>query len=510
MAQPPTLRLVQPPPTANPGNSSPTTHWSSDAGPIADTGPQATTSGTSVGVESNGFPASPAQHFAQMADAESSAPRTRLAYYQGGLSESGGARSLDSLNRRVTELERRRRAGPAVPPVPTRGWEHDIFGRLQVDTVTIGQSPSNIAQVGHAPNGTELERARLGVQGAGHDVYFYRFEADFAQPDPVTGQRPRILDAYVEIRELPLGTLRMGQFRVPLGVERVTSANDLTFIERGLPQAFNPARELGIMALNSTQNYFASWYSDLSTQQADSEGEQFGKSGRLDYTQRVVFLPWYDEPSGGRYLFHVGAGYLYSNTRNSNVRYGSAPEAVLQYANQINLIPDFVSTGSILARDTQTLQAEASTVLGPLSFQAEYYGVFVNPTVNPVAGQGDLFFSGWYVFASYFLTGEHRVYNRTQAVYTSVTPFTNFFRVRGASGGIINGLGAWELAVRFSQLNLSDRYIQGGQLDDVTFGVNWYLNRQMKVMANYIYAMNDVHNDTTFANLFLTRCQVVW
>jgi phosphate-selective porin OprO/OprP len=456
--------------------------------------------------------ASPAQHFAETADFETSTlkPPARLAYFQGGLSESGGAASLDSLNRRVDELEQRERAGAFTTPPPSRGWQHDVFGRIQADTVTMGQSPSNIAQVGHAPNGTELERARVGVQGVGHDVYFYRFETDFAQPDPVTRLRPRILDAYAEIRELPFGTLRMGQFRVPLSVERVTSANDLTFIERGLPQAFNPARELGIMAMNSTPNYFFTWYSDLSTQQATAEGEQFGKAGRVDYTQRIVFLPWYDEPSEGRYLFHVGGAYLYSNTRNSNVQYGSAPEAVLQYADTVNVIPNFVDTGSILARDTNTVQAEASTVLGPLSFQAEYYGVFVNPTVNPLAGQKDLFFSGWYVFGSYFLTGEHRVYNRTQAIYTSVTPFTNFFRVRGADRGILTGLGAWEVAVRFSQLNLSDRYIQGGRLNDVTCGLNWYLTRQMKVMANYIYAMNNVHNQPTYANVFETRAQVVW
>ncbi|MGH7138080.1 MAG: OprO/OprP family phosphate-selective porin [Pirellulales bacterium] len=453
---------------------------------------------------------SPAEHFAQTADAElvSIRPDARLAYYQGSLAQNGGEVSLDSLNRRVGALERGQ-AGGYDMPLRTGSWQHYVFGRLQGDTVTIGQSPSNIAQVGHAPNGTELERARLGVQGTGYDVYFYRFEADFAQPDPVSGRAPRITDAYAEIRELPFGTLRMGQFRVPLSIERVTSANDLTFIERGLPQAFNPARELGIMAMNSTQSYFFSWYSDVSTQQANAEGEQFGKSGRVDLTERIVLLPWYDEPSEGRYLFQLGAGYLYSNTRNSVVRYGSAPEAVLQYANVVNVIPNFVDTGNIVARNTNTVQAEASTVLGPLSFQAEYYGVFVDPTVNPLGGQ-DLFFSGWYVFGSYFLTGEHRVYNRTQAIYTSVTPFTNFFRVRGADRGILTGPGAWEAAVRFSQLNLSDRSIQGGRLNDITLGLNWYLTRQMKIMLNYVYVMNDVHNVMTYANIVETRAQVVW
>lgn len=455
---------------------------------------------------------SPAEHFAQAADAELSRPQspTRLAYYQGSLAQNGGEDSLDSLDRRVEALEQGRRLAEYEAAQARGRFDYHVFGLLQGDTVTLGQSASNIAQVGHAPNGTELERARLGLQGKGFDRYFYRFSADFAQPDPVTSRAPRVVDAYAEIRELPFGTLRMGQFRVPMSINRLTNPNDLTFIERGLPQAFNPARELGVMAMNSTANYFFSWYSDISTQQADAAGQQFGKAGRVDLTQRIVFLPWYDEPSGGRYLFEVGGAYLYSNTRNSNVRYASAPEAVLQFGNQINLIPYFVDTGAILARDTNTLQAEASTVLGPLSFQAEYYGVFVNPTVSPLAGGSDLFFSGWYVFGSFFLTGEHRLYNRTQAIYTSVTPFTNFFRVRGAERGVFTGPGAWEVAVRFSQINLSDRYIQGGRLNDVTFGLNWYLTQQMKIMANYIYAMNDVHHNRTYANIVETRAQVVW
>lgn len=457
---------------------------------------------------------SPARHFAEVADAAvlPSPPRppTRLAAFQGSLAENGGEDSLDSLNRRVEALEHNQ------PPVQTTAagaghrFDHRVFGMLQGDSVTIGQSAANIGQVGHAPNGVDLQRARLGIQGRGYDRYFYRFSVDFAQPDPVTSRVPRIVDAYAEIRELPFGTLRMGQFRVPMGIERLTNPNDLTFIERGLPQAFNPARELGLMAMNSTANYFFSWYGNVSTQQASAAGQQFGKAGRVDLTQRVVFLPWYDEPSGGRYLFEVGGAYLYSNTRNSNVRYASAPEAVLQYGNQINLVPYFVDTGAILARDTNTLQAEASTVLGPLSFQAEYYGVFVNPTVNPLPGGNDLFFSGWYVFGSYFLTGEHRLYNRTQAIYTSVTPFTNFFRLRGADRGILTGLGAWEVAVRFSQLNLRDRYVQGGRLNDVTFGLNWYLTQQMKIMANYIYVMNNLRDTTSYANVVETRAQVVW
>lgn len=444
---------------------------------------------------------------AQLADAPA-----QLTAFQPSLSESGGQDALNSLNRRVQALEQQKQqSGQKEKRDPNApgggaGFEHNLFGRIQADTVTIGQNPENIKQVGHAPNGTDFRRARIGMQGTGYDIYFYRFEVDFSNPDQVAPLVPRITDAYVEIRQLPLGTLRMGEFRVPLSSERLMSANDLTFIERGLPQTFSPARQLGLMLFNSTENYLASYYTDISTFQATDEGEQFGKAGRFDFTQRLVFLPWYDEPSDGRYLFFFGGAFNYQNARNNTVKYSTTPEAVLQYFTTKNEIPSFISTGNITARDVQIAQVEASTVLGPLSIQGEYYGTWVTPTASGTP----YFFHGAYAFVSYFLTGEHRVYSRDQGYYTSVTPFTNFFRVRGSDGRVVQGSGAWELAARFSTMNLSDRSIQGGRLNDVTLGVNWYLTRQLKVMANYIYAMNNVNNRQTYADIFETRCQVVW
>jgi phosphate-selective porin OprO/OprP len=458
-----------------------------------------------------------AQSFAEFADNQflrPVPPSAHLVAYQPSLSENGGQEALDSLNRRVEALERqnqetgqREKREPASGLEQHHGFEHNFFGRIQSDSVSIGQSPANIAQVGHAPNGVDFRRVRIGMQGTGYEIYFYRLEVDFVEPDKVTNRRPRLTDAYAEIRQLGyLGTLRMGEFRVPLSTERLMSANDTTFIERGLPQAFNPSRQLGLMLFNSTPNYLASYYTGISTFHATNEAEQFGKAGRFDFTQRFVFLPWYDEPSDGRYLLHFGGAYLYENARNATISYQTAPEAVLTYDNQHNLIPSFIQTGDIVARNSQIAQVEASTVLGPLSFQGEFYANWVDPT----AGSTPYYFHGAYVFVSYFLTGEHRLWNRDQGYYTSVTPFTNFFRLRGSDRSIMQGPGAWELAARFSTMDLSDKSIQGGRLNDITLGVNWYLNRQMRIMANYIYAMNNVDNMPSYADIFLTRAQIVW
>src|SRR3569623_697363 len=323
-------------------------------------------------------------------------------------------------------------------------------------------------------------------------------EVDFVQPDEVTKKRPRLTDAYFEVRQLPwLGTFRLGQYREPYSVERYTSANDLTFLVRGLTQAFLTSRNFGAMLYDNSQNQKWHWGNGLFAERATNFGEFFSNAPRGAYVNRVDWVPWYDEPSGGRYMAALGTGYSYRNLAGIAQSFSSTPEVSLQY-DATSVIPSFVSTGALNEKTLQIYQAQAFTVLGPLSFQAEYYGTYVNQINNP-----NVFFQGMYVYGSYFLTGEHRPYDRKQGVFTAVKPFGDFFRVR-TDRGICTGLGAWEVAARFSSLNLSDRNIQGGRLNDVTLGLNWYLNFQTRVMFNYIHAFLNRHNVPSDADVVST------
>src|SRR5436189_82756 len=49
-----------------------------------------------------------------------------------------------------------------------------------------------------------------------------------------------------------------------------------------------------------------------------------------------------------------------------------------------------------------------------------------------------------------------------------------------------SGLGAWQIGARFSYVNLNDKAVQGGLIYDWTFGLNWFLNPNVKFQANYI------------------------
>ena len=161
----------------------------------------------------------------------------------------------------------------------------------------------------------------------------------------------------------------------------------------------------------------------------------------------------------------------------------------------------------MVAEDFNVLQTEAALVWGPFSLQSEFFFVPVQDqgaaaTAN-WAGYGPTTrdFYGAYVYGSWFLTGESRKYRRDRGVFDRVTPYSNFWCIRGA--GI--GSGAVELTSRLSYLDLRmdgipaatggatnprAQYENAGMETDMTLGVNWYWNPNLRWMFNYIHSWN--------------------
>jgi phosphate-selective porin OprO/OprP len=181
----------------------------------------------------------------------------------------------------------------------------------------------------------------------------------------------------------------------------------------------------------------------------------------------VTGLPlWEDE---GRRLVHLGLGYLH-RFRGEGERYAQRPEA--------HLAGRFVDTGPFDATDANVFDAELAWVEGPLSLQGEY----THSLVAGRAGQGDLAFWGAYGQASWFPTGEHRVYDQAAGGFGRLRPRASFDPARGT-------WGAFELALRYAYLDLSDRGLRGGKLSDVSAGVNWYLFPNARIMLDYVHAV---------------------
>jgi phosphate-selective porin OprO/OprP len=335
-------------------------------------------------------------------------------------------------------------------------FQLSVGGMIQDDWLWSGEDGGLKDDVGDQEDGTEFRRVRLYVQGSVYGSAEYKLEVDFA------GGTTALKDVYLGLTDLPVGKLRMGHFKEPFSLDELTSDRFLTFVERGLPNAFVPSRNSGFMLYDAVLRNRATWAAGV-FRDTDDGGKSIDDGG-YNVTGRVTVLPIYEDD--GLSLLHLGAAYSYRNP-DDTLRYSARPEA--------HLANTFVDTGTMAADRANLYGLEAAWVSGPFSAQAEY----VWADAKRLNGAPDVDFSSYYVQSSYFLTGEHRVYQTSGGVFDRVRPKNNF-----TSGG----WGAWEVAARYSEIDLSDDGVAGGKLKDVTVGLNWYLNPIMRVMWDYIHA----------------------
>jgi phosphate-selective porin OprO/OprP len=147
------------------------------------------------------------------------------------------------------------------------------------------------------------------------------------------------------------------------------------------------------------------------------------------------------------------------------------------------LEPALADTGTIAGTTADGLDWELVGVLGRWTLQAEYYCIFIHDASVPnqplEANLGTLFYQGGYVEILYFLTGEHRDYNRKTAVFDRVIPLRNFSIWEGA-----NGWGALQVGLRYAYLDLQNQGVNGATLNDFVLGLNWFLKTNTKIQWN--------------------------
>ncbi|MFB3903974.1 MAG: OprO/OprP family phosphate-selective porin [Acidobacteriota bacterium] len=356
-----------------------------------------------------------------------------------------------------------------------KSFQFQIGGRIQNDWAFMEGDEGITQRVGELEDGTEFRRARLFVSGLMYEKVEFKVQLDFATGEAV------FRDVYMGITRLPaIGNIRVGQFKEPFGLEEQTSANHTTFIERSLANAFVPSRRTGLMVHNREVKERVSWALGVFKETNDF-GAALGDENYA-FTGRVTGLPWYE--NDGERILHLGFAYSRRNT-SSTFRFRERPET--------HLAPWFVDTGVLPAEALNLAGGETALTYGPASLQGEY--ILAN-TDNGLGMDSSL--KGFYLQTSFLLTGEHRTYRPAEAAFGRVRPKKSFLSKSG-------GIGAWEVAARFSKIDLNDGPVAGGELRDWTVGLNWYLNPNAKVMWNYVRA--DLDKVGT-ANLFQIRFHV--
>lgn len=333
------------------------------------------------------------------------------------------------------------------------------------------------------PDGTNIRRARFNVTGTIAKDWKYKLENDFA------GNTSAITDAYLEYTGLDSVTLTAGQFKEPFGLETLTSDLFTTFMERASLVAFAPDRNIGFQVMANDKSSIGAWtaaagFFGSGTGVASTDDES------NDLTGRVTLAPLAEKDE----VIHLGlAGSRRTpDSATSSYRVQSRSENRLDSAQAVD-------TGSIANVDhTDLLGLEAAAVWGPASIQGEY----MVSDVSRENGFQDVSFDGYYVEASYFLTGESRNYVAKQGKFDRVTPKDPFSISEG-------GTGAWQVSARYSELDLNDAPVNGGELKDITLGVRWYPQANLSLTANYINVNTDATAVTANDDpeIYLVRAQ---
>ena len=349
-------------------------------------------------------------------------------------------------------------------------------------------------------SGTGFRRARLGAEGTAFRDFAWRLEVDFA------GNVVAVQDAYLQYNGFKPLSITVGQFKAPFGLESNNSDNYNSFVERGMfTNAFGNAgaeRRLGV-AVAYIKDHFTltgGWFGDNEaiTRSANNpvtatRSESYGVNGRV--TWEPILEP-------GKIL-HVGAASYY----RTSLRSGDTANAV-RVTDRPNVRVDggnIVDSGVVPNVDNLVyLGVEGTGVLGPLSITGEYGRL----RFNRFGGLSDFTADGFYVYGSWFVTGETRPFRAGN--FDRIRPRKDFSKK--------GGTGAVELLVRYDQIDVGDTPVAARALNTAhsyTAGANWYLTPNFKLQFNYIRFAGtntplDPFGNRTMGDAIATRLHIDW
>lgn len=343
-------------------------------------------------------------------------------------------------------------------------------------------------------SGSNFRRARFGVSGTLFHDWQYEFIWDFGGSGV---EASGISSAFVQYDGFAPMHVKVGAFPPSESFEDATSASDLLFLERAQPTdvqrgvAGSDGRN-ALQVFAYDDDYYASAAYTLGlVNDAAVFDEQQAVVGRLAY--RLLKSLDYDFAVGGNfsYVFKV-ADTAAGPGSPTAFRLRERPELNVDSQN-IRLI----DTGAIDADNYLDWGVEAAGNYKSVYAQGGYFGYNVSRRTGALANPD---FTGWYIQASWLLTGEQKPYRPERGAYASPKPNDPLTFDKG-------GIGAWEIAARYSDLDLEFHAgppgtvktaagFRGGDQKIYTVGINWYPNTAVRLVLDYQHTDVDRLNNT--------------
>ena len=359
------------------------------------------------------------------------------------------------------------------PPPSLRIGEFraDLHVRLHFDFRALDSEPEV------APDDVDFRRFRISLEGRIYDDLEY--EVDVSALDSENPWR----DVFLNYRKFRPVQVQGGKFKVPFGLDQLTSEFSNNFIERSLiGTQIAPGRDKGVMVhgrvAGDRLRYQGGWFlhdGDNSLFVEDLEQNEFLEEPPVDNTiaGRVELTPW--EPTRGL-LRRLQFGADFTRGVIADGLFGMRGRTVREFT---FFEPVYVSGDRI------RLGVDALWTPGPFSVSAEY-----NRLTDQRNGQGvgdvdlpDVIAQGWYLAGTWALTGERKA--------GGIEPRHPLFQ---------GGAGAVEVVARFDELRFSSDGTGGeppftnpraanilpNRDRVITLGGNWYLNRYGRVLFNAV------------------------
>lgn len=324
-----------------------------------------------------------------------------------------------------------------------------LHGRLILDSAFYSADKTAMG------SGADVSNARISINGKIESLWDYVLQYE------LTGSGS-LKNGWLRYRLSESQKIKIGQFQEPFSLDELTSSRYTTFIDQALSNAFAPGYHVG--AGFEQRGRALTLNAGLFGEAADTNTANEGKDG-WGATARMTIAPIHHDQN----VLHLGMSGSYRKASSEQtLRFRTHPESAVTTVYLVN-------TDKIAAVDSHSLLGvEGAWVSGPWSLQSEYMRTVVNRSKD-----SDLVFDGGYLYASWFVTGESRPYSENSGTFGRINP---------------KGGGAWELAARYSYLDLTDGAVHGGEERNTTLGVNYYFNPYIRCMADYV--LINVKSDT--------------
>jgi phosphate-selective porin OprO and OprP len=378
-----------------------------------------------------------------------------------------------------------------------------IFGLLQFDAGDyLGFHPDS-PYVGpqQLSNGVNARRARFGIAGVVASDWAYAFVYDAGNSSDATSKG---LETAQIIWTGPRGTAwELGYSSTYFTLDQSTSASDLLFLEHASPSNIATSFNAGGSRSNAGARFFGDRYWVGAYLTGPAIGDSHTQTGeRFGSFQRAAF----QVATGDDYSVHLGLDIdelLQAPTSGK----GTPNTITLSDRPELRIDPTtFLNTGTIgtplnPVTGGLVIDVETAATWRSLFWQGEYFHYQVDRSGLPNAN-----FAGAYGEVSWTFTGESHTYNPQAGAYRRVLPKRAFSLKEG-------GWGAWEIAFRYSYIDLDSNYVigelqssapaavVGGKQYGYTVGLNWYPNDLIRLMLDFNHVDFQKWNADTLKNV---------